>query len=250
MPDSHFEGQTAIVTGAAKGIGRAVAEQLLKAGVAVSLWDVDQQALDELVENLSSFGDFQAVVVDCAKPDSVSLAWARTRDRFPKIDIVIANAGIAGVMKPAWEHSLEDWDRLIANDLNSAFYLTRLAVPGMIEAAYGRIVIVSSIAGLEGAAGNAAYAAAKAGAIGYGKALGKELAKTGVIANVVAPSGIDTPLLNDVSPAYMATVLDKMPMGRLGTADEAAKMIVWLASKECSFSTGAVFDISGGRAVY
>lgn len=250
MTETQFEGQTAIVTGAAKGIGRAVAEKLMKAGVAVSLWDIDEQALIKMTEELSSFGEFQKVVVDCAKPDSVSLAWAETEMRFPRIDILIANAGVAGVMKPAWEHSLDDWNRLIEQDLNSVFLTTRLAVPKMIDAGYGRIVIVSSIAGLEGAAGNAAYAAAKAGAIGYGKALGKELATTGVIANVVAPSGIATPLLDDVSEDYMAKVLEKMPMGRLGTAEEAAHMIVWLASKECSFSTGAVFDISGGRAVY
>ncbi len=245
-----FEGRTAIVTGAAKGIGYATAERLLESGGSVSLWDIDQAALAEAVAALGSSGPVQAIPCDASDWDAVRDAMAETLARFPEIDIVIANAGVAGAMKPAWEHTLEDWDRLLREDLSSVFYACKAVVPHMLEHGYGRIVVVSSIAGLEGAANNAAYSAAKAGAIGFTKAIGKELAQTGILVNCVTPSGIDTPLLGDITPDYLETVLAKMPIGRLGQPRETAALICWLASEECSFSAGAVFDNSGGRAVY
>jgi 3-oxoacyl-[acyl-carrier protein] reductase len=168
----------------------------------------------------------------------------RSLDTSPVIDIMIANAGISGIIKNAWDYSLEEWNHLIRQDLTSVFLTCRAVVPQMVARGYGRIVVVASIAGLEGAPTNAAYAAAKAGAIGYTKALGKELAKTGVMVNCLAPSGIETELLGGVTPEYLdKVVLSKMPIGRLGQPEEAAALIAWLASEDCSFCAGAVFDL-------
>ncbi len=245
-----FEHRTAIVTGAARGIGYATAERLLDSGASVSLWDIDEGALDKAVPALADRGPAHGVVCDVGDWESVARAMSETLERHKKIDILVANAGLAGIIKPAWEFTLEEWDRLIRSDLSSVFNSCKAVVPHMLENDYGRIVVVSSIAGLEGAPNNAAYSAAKAGAIGYVKALGKELAKSGILVNCVAPSGIDTPFLDDVRGPYMDFVLSRMPIGRLGRAEETASLICWLASAENSFSTGAVFDNSGGRAVY
>jgi 3-oxoacyl-[acyl-carrier protein] reductase len=250
MNKFDFAGRTAIVTGGAKGIGYATAERLLDSGAVVSIWDLDEAALGQAVTDLSARGDVQGVDCDAGDWAAVERAMGETLARFGAIDVMIANAGIAGVIKPAWETSLEDWDRLIRTDLSSVFFACKVAIPHMLERNYGRIVVVSSIAGLEGAPNNSAYSAAKAGAIGYVKAVGKELAKSGIMVNCVAPSGIDTPMLDDVTGPYMDFVLSKMPIGRLGTAAETASLICWLASAENSFSSGAVFDNSGGRAVY
>jgi 3-oxoacyl-[acyl-carrier protein] reductase len=192
----------------------------------------------------------QGIVCDVANWKSVEAAMGETLSRYPKVDIMVANAGLVGIIKPAWEYELAEWDSLIQADLSGVFFSCKACVPHMLENGYGRIVVVSSIAGLEGAPNNAAYSAAKAGAIGYAKALGKELAKSGVLVNCVAPSGIDTPFIDDVRGPYMDFVLSRMPIGRLGRAEETASMICWLASEENSFSAGAVFDSSGGRAVY
>ena len=245
-----FEHRTAIVTGAARGIGYATAERLLDSGASVSLWDIDEGALDKAVAALDGKGPARGVVCDVGDWVAVERAMRETLEQYEKVDIVIANAGLVGIIKPAWEYTLEEWDRLIRSDLSSVFLSCRAAVPHMLENAYGRIVVVSSIAGLEGAPNNAAYSAAKAGAIGYVKALGEELAKSGILVNCVAPSGIDTPFLDDVRGPYLDFVLSRMPIGRLGRAQETASLICWLASEENSFSTGAVFDNSGGRAVY
>ncbi len=245
-----FTGRTAIITGGAKGIGFATADRMLGSGAAVSLWDIDAAGLERATDTLSAKGTVHSVVMDAGDPGSVDKAAKATFDRFPDVDVLIANAGIAGTIKSAWDHTLEDWDRLIRLDLTSVFLACRAAVPHMLGHGYGRIVIVSSIAGMEGAANNAAYSAAKAGAIGFTKALGKELATSGIIVNCVTPSGIETGMLQDVSKEYLAGVLARMPINRLGQPEEAAALIAWLASEECSFSTGAVFDLSGGRAVY
>lgn len=250
MHQYDFKGRTAVVTGGAKGIGYAAAERLLNSGASVSLWDLDAAALDAASAALDELGLVQAVVCDAGDWEATERAAAETLDRFGRIDALVANAGIAGTIKPAWEQTLEDWDRLIRIDLTSVFYSCKAVIPHMLERGYGRIVTVSSIAGLEGAPNNAAYSAAKAGAIGFTKAVGKELAKSNVMVNCVAPSGIDTPLLEDVKGPYLDFVLSKMPIGRLGRAQETASLICWLASEENSFSSGAVFDSSGGRAVY
>lgn len=242
--------RTAIITGGAKGIGLATAKRMLESGAAVSLWDLDAAGLEDAAKALTGKGSVDTVVMDATDPDAVDRAAKATFERFPRIDILIANAGVVGTIKSAWEYTLAEWDRLIRLDLTSVFLACRAVVPHMLQHGYGRIVIVSSIAGMEGAANNAAYSAAKAGAIGFTKALGKELATSGVIANCVTPSGIKTGMLDDVTDEYLAYVLTRMPMNRLGQPEEAAALIAWMASEDCSFSTGAVFDLSGGRAVY
>lgn len=245
-----FVDRAAIVTGGARGIGCAVAGRLLESGAAVSLWDIDEATLDETAQTLSAKGEVHAIVCDVGDWQGQERAMRETLDRFKQIDVMIVNAGIVGIIKPAWEYTLDDWDSLIRADLSGVFYSCKAAVPHMLERGYGRIVVVSSIAGLEGAPNNAAYSAAKAGAIGYVKAIGKELAKSNVLVNCVAPSGIDTPFIDDVRGPYMDFVLSRMPIGRLGGPEETASLICWLASEENSFSAGAVFDNSGGRAVY
>ena len=247
-----FTGRHAIVTGGAKGIGYATAERLLASGAGITLWDIDEPRLTQATETLGAKGgDVYGIAVDVSDAGAIASAMEATLDASPVIDIMIANAGISGIIKNAWDYSLEEWNHLVRHDMTSVFLSCRAMVPQMLARGYGRIVVVSSIAGLEGAPTNAAYAAAKAGAIGYTKALGKELAKTGVIVNCLAPSGIETEMLAGVTQEYLDTVvLSKMPIGRFGQPEEAAALIAWLASEDCSFCAGAVFDLSGGRAVY
>jgi len=250
MNQLDFRGRAAIVTGAAKGIGYATAARLLDSGASVSLWDDDEARLAESADSLAGKGAVHSVAVDVGDAGAVVSATEATLDTFPVIDVMVCNAGIAGIIKSAWEYTLAEWERLLRIDLTSVFLCCRAVMPHMLARQYGRIVTVSSIAGMEGAANNAAYSAAKAGIVGFSKALGKELAKTGVIVNCVTPSGIETELLQQIAPRYRNDVLARMPIGRFGRPDEAAALIAWLASEDCSFSTGAVFDLSGGRAVY
>jgi 3-oxoacyl-[acyl-carrier protein] reductase len=256
MNQLDFTGRHAIVTGGAKGIGYATAARLLASGAGVTLWDIDEPRLTQAAETLGKKaspggGDVHGIAVDVSDAGAVASALEATLDLNPVIDIMIANAGVPGIIKNAWDYSLEEWNHLVRQDMTSVFLSCRAVVPQMLARGYGRIVVVASIAGTEGAPTNAAYAAAKAGAIGYTKALGKELAKTGVIVNCLAPSGIETEMLGGVSQEYLdKVVLSKMPIGRLGQPEEAAALIAWLASEDCSFCAGAVFDLSGGRAVY
>lgn len=241
-----LEGRAAVVTGGGRGIGRATAERLLASGARVAIWDKAGAA-----ETARELGNgVLGIACDCADEAAVAAAQAQSAEALGPISIGVINAGIAGVNKPLADYSTDEWQRQLANNLTSVFLSCRALTPPMVERGYGRIVVISSIAGLEGAANNAAYAAAKAGAIGLTKALGKELAQTGVLVNGVAPSGIDTPLLNDITPEYLQSVVDKMPIGRLGGADETAALVAWLCSEDCSFSAGAIFDNSGGRADY
>ncbi len=245
-----LNGRVAIVTGAAMGIGYATAERFLASGASVSLWDINSDAVRRAAENLAGKGEVQAVIVDCGDEAAVTEAYRQTSARFPVVDILVANAGVRGINKTCLEFTLEEWNHLMRNDLTSVFLTCRAVVPAMVGRGYGRVVIVSSIAGAEGAPQNGAYATAKGGAITFAKTLGKELANSGVLVNCTIPSGIDTPFLDGLSKEYMASVTSKMPIGRMGEAHEVAAQIAWLASEDNSFSAGAVFDLSGGRAVY
>ena len=230
-----------LITGVSHGIGQATARLFRSRG-----WNVVgvDRSEGEGADELSLF-----IEADLSRPEAAAEVKGAFEVKYGGLDALVNNPAVQ-VCRTIEETSLEDWDRLIRTDLTSVFYACKAAIPPMLERDYGRIVVVSSIAGLEGAPNNSAYSAAKAGAIGYAKAVGKELAKSNVMVNSVAPSGIDTPMLEDVKGPYMDFVLSKMPIGRLGRAEETASLICWLASEENSFSSGAVFDSSGGRAVY
>ncbi len=230
--------QVAVVTGGAKGIGRAIVARLQSAGARVAVWDLEPAEADLAVE---------ANVADEA---SVEGALRRTFETFGRVDILVNNAGVNGPTVPVWECSLADWDRVIAVDLTGVFLCSRAVVPHMRERGSGRIVTVASVVGKEGNANAAPYTAAKAGAIGLTKALAKDLVDSGVLVNCVCPAMTETDLLNQMTPDYIETVKSKIPMGRFCTVEEIADMVAWIAGPECTFTTGAVFDLSGGRATY
>jgi 3-oxoacyl-[acyl-carrier protein] reductase len=242
---TRLDGQVAIVTGAARGIGLAIARLLAQRGARVVIWDRDLAPLQG-----SGFAPDMAEVVDVANYPSVERAFNKALTRFGRIDILINNAGINGPIAPTWDYPLEDWDRVIAVDMTAVFYASRLAARHMRERRQGRIITVSSIAGKEGVPNISAYSAAKAGVIGFSKALAKELADAGVTVNCIAPAMTATEMLATMTEEHIRNMKAKIPMGRLVEADEVAELAAWIASPACSFTTGFVFDITGGRATY
>jgi 3-oxoacyl-[acyl-carrier protein] reductase len=239
--------QVAVVTGGAGGLGRAIAARLARAGVASALWDID---LAKARAAADAMPGARAYAVDVTDYGSVERATAAVVRDFGRIDILINSAGANGPIAPLVDYPLDGWRWTMALNLDGVFHCCRAVVPVMQKAGYGRIVNLSSIAGKEGNPNASCYAASKAGVIGLTKSLGKELALTGIRVNAVAPAAIDTEMLAQVTPEFRAMVIAKIPMGRLGRADEVADIVNWLASAECSFCTGAVFDVSGGRATY
>ena len=233
MIEFDFGGRTAVVTGGAQGIGAAIAKRLRASGAKVAIWDLDGSPR-----------------VDVADAGAVQAATERTLRESGKIDVLVNNAGIAGPSMPVVDYPVGEWKRVIDIDLNGPFLCSRAVVPHMVKSGYGRIVNIASIAGKEGNPNAAAYAAAKGGLIAFTKALGKELAKSGVLVNCVTPAAAQTAILDQVTPEFAQYMLSKIPMGRFVKVEEIAALVCWLASEECSFSTGAVFDISGGRATY
>jgi NAD(P)-dependent dehydrogenase (short-subunit alcohol dehydrogenase family) len=228
----RFEKRVAIVTGGMSGIGARI-----------SLWDRDTAALAKAETPHKATVDVtDAEAVQCAAADSVAA--------LGRIDILIACAGIIGPNAPLWQYPVADWDRVIDVNLNGVFYCNRAVVPHMLRNGYGRIVNIASIAGKEGNPNAATYSASKAGVIGLTKSLGKELANTNVRVNCVTPAAVRTPLFAQMTQEHIDLMLSKIPLGRFGEIDEIAALVCWLASEECSFSTGGVFDISGGRATY
>jgi len=234
MNQLDFKGRTAVVTGGLIGIGAAIVKRLESSGAKVRVWDV---------------GD-KANPVDVTDQKAIERATAKAVADLGKIDILVNNAGIAGPTFPVVDYPVEDWNKVIDIDLNGPFLCCRAVVPHMVKAGYGRIVNIASIAGKEGNPNAAAYAAAKGGLIAFTKALGKELAKTGVLVNCVTPAAAQTAILDQVTPEFAQFMLSKIPMGRFVRVDEIAAMACWLATEDCSFSTAGVFDISGGRATY
>ncbi len=243
-----LEGRRAIVTGAAQGIGRAVAERLLASGAAVALWDRDGALLRETAAALGAGA--HAIEMDVTDPDSVATAVTHTEERLGGVDILVNNAGIAGMNATTWEYPLDEWHRVLDVDLNGVFYCCRAVVPVMLAQDYGRIVNIASIAGKEGNPNAPAYSAAKAAVIALTKSLGKELAETGIRVNCVTPAVAKTRIFEQMTQEHIDFMLSKIPMGRFVTVQAIAALVAWLASEECAFSTGAVFDISGGRATY
>lgn len=245
-----LDGRVAIITGGAVGIGYATAERMLESGASVALWDRDKANLEAAAARLSGDGKVLAVAMDVADPQSVAAAMATTLSGLGKVDILVNSAGIGGANQKLWETPIEEWRWVIEIDLNGTFYCCHTVVPHMIENGYGRIVNIASIAGKEGNPNHGHYSAAKAGVIGLTKSLGKETAELGVIVNSVAPAVIETPILEQNTPEQNAYMISKIPMARMGQPKEVAALIAWLSSEDITFSTGATYDISGGRATY
>jgi 2-dehydro-3-deoxy-L-rhamnonate dehydrogenase (NAD+) len=245
-----LKGRTAIVTGGARGIGFAVARKLMTCGATVIAWDIDRAALAAAAEPLQHSGPIYTAVVDVTDENSVGDAVARFARGFGKIDILVNNAGITGGNAPLWELKPEVWRQVVEVNLIGPYLVCRAVVPHMIATGYGRIVNIASIAGKDGNPNASHYSASKAGLIGLTKSLAKELATKGILVNCVTPAAAKTEMFEQMSQEHIDYMLSKIPMNRFLAVEELAAIIAWLASEECSFSTGAVFDISGGRAVY
>lgn len=250
MNQIDLANRTAIITGGARGIGLAIAARLLASGAQVSLWDRDVQALEAAAAELGGGEAVQTVVVNLADLASVQAATEATVAACGKIDILVNNAGITGGNAKTWELDPADWQRVMDVNLNGPFFCCHSVVPHLLANGYGRIVNIASIAGKEGNPNAAHYSASKAAVIALTKSLGKELATSNIAVNAVAPAVIATDILDQMTQAHIDYMLSKIPMGRFGKKEEAAALVAWLCSEDCSFSTGAVFDLSGGRATY
>jgi NAD(P)-dependent dehydrogenase (short-subunit alcohol dehydrogenase family) len=238
--DDRFFGRVALITGAASGIGAATAARLLAEGARVATFDLDASQLDGVL----------ALTGDVSASADVDAAAAATTAELGPIDVLVCSAGVSGDSLRTQDVSDAEWKRVLAINADGVFWCNRAVAPGMAERGYGRIVNVASIAGKEGNPMASAYSASKAAVIAMTKAIGKDFAGTGVAVNCIAPAVIETAMLADMSQEHVAYMVEKIPMGRTGTSDEVAALICWLASEECSFSTGATYDISGGRATY
>ena len=248
MNHLDFARRKAVVTGGAAGIGFAVAQRLASSGATIALWDRDAAALARAESSLGRGTLTQAV--DVADADAVARAAQDAERALGAIDVLVCSAGITGPNTTTWEYPVDAWRQVVDVNLNGLFYCNRAVVPIMLKRDYGRIVNIASVAGKEGNPNAPAYSASKAAVIGLTKSLGKELAKTGVRVNCVTPAAVRTAIFDQMTQQHIDFMLSKIPMGRFGGVDEIAALVCWLASEECSFSTGAVFDLSGGRATY
>jgi 2-dehydro-3-deoxy-L-rhamnonate dehydrogenase (NAD+) len=245
--EERFAGRAAIVTGGASGIGWAIADRLAGEGARVHVWD---RAEIPAGQKQTSGASIEAVRVDITDAAAVEKEAARSAERLGSIDILVCSAGVAGFNAPLWDYPIDEWRKVFDVNVNGLFHCNRYVVPYMQAKNYGRIVNIASIAGKEGNPNASAYSASKAAVIGLTKSLGKELAKTSITVNAVTPAAVRTAIFDQITQAHIDFMLSKIPMGRFGTVEEIAALACWLASEECSFTTGAVFDVSGGRAVY
>jgi 2-dehydro-3-deoxy-L-rhamnonate dehydrogenase (NAD+) len=243
----RFAGRTAIITGGASGLGRAVARRFVAEGGKVALWDVNADAITEAAAEV---GATHTEKLDVSDAGAVAAAAEATARALGRVDVLVCSAGITGATAPVHEYPLDSWASVIAINLNGLFYCCRAVVPHMLTNGYGRIVNVASVAGKEGNPNASAYSASKAGVIGLTKSLGKELAGKGIIANALTPATFESPILDQLPPSQVDYMRSKIPMGRLGEAEESAAMILFMASEECSFTTASTFDTSGGRTTY
>ncbi len=250
MNQIDLRDKIAVVTGAARGIGFAIASRLLASGASCALWDADGPALRLAEEKLAAPGRTRGTAVDITDLAGVTAAAEAATAHFGGIDILVNNAGVAGASRKLWECPPAEWQRVIQINLLGVFHCCHAVVPVMLRKNYGRIVNVASIAGKEGNPNASHYSAAKAGVIGLTKSLGKELAHSGLRVNCVTPAVIRTEILQQLSAEHIKYMLARIPVGRAGEPEEVAALVAWLCSAECSFSTGATFDLSGGRATY
>ena len=244
---SRFAGRTAVITGGASGLGKAVAARIVAEGGQVCLWDLDAEGLKAAAAEV---GAKHVVALDVSDQAAVAAAAQSAHEALGRIDILVASAGITGATAPVHEYPLDSWRRVIDINLNGLFYCCREVAPFMIANGYGRIVNVASVAGKEGNPNASAYSASKAGVIGLTKSLGKELATKGVIANAVTPATFESPILAQLPQSQVDYMRSKIPMGRLGEVHETAAMVCFMASEECSFTTASTFDTSGGRTTF
>ena len=250
MNSYDLAGRVAIITGAGQGIGLTVAERMLESGASVSVWDIDQKLLDALAAKRGASGKLQVVNANIGQLESVEAAVKAVVEKFGKIDILVNNAAIVGPNANTWEYPPQAFMDVVHIGLVGTFFVCRTVVPHMISGGYGRIVNLASVAGKEGNPGAPAYSATKAGVIALTKSLGKELAKYDIAVNCVTPAVAKTTMALSQDPKFLEMILSKIPRGRMLELTEAASMITWLASAENSFTTGATFDLSGGRATY
>ena len=250
MNNINLDKRSAVVTGAAQGIGFAIATRLLASGAKVSLWDRDRSQLDKACQQLATPERVFSQQVDVTDAQAVQHAAEETAAVLGGLHILVCNAGIAGPTVPAWEYPLNEWARVIDIDLNGVYYCCRAVLPTMIESDYGRVVNVASIAGKEGNPNASAYSAAKAGVIALTKSIAKETADKNISVNCITPAAAKTRIFDQMSQAHIDYMLAKIPRGRFVKVEEIAAMVAWLVSEENSFTTGAAFDLSGGRATY
>ncbi len=250
MNKLDLAGRVAIVTGGVSGIGRAIAQRMAESGATVSLWDRDASALAKASGELGAKTKVHTATVDIANYQAVAAAARDTASALGKIDALVNSAGVAGANAMVWEYPVDEWIRVHNINLHGTFYVCREVVPHLQKNGYGRIVNIASIAGKEGNPTASAYSSSKAAVIGLTKSLGKELAKQNITVNCVTPAAVKTPIFDQVSQQHIDYMLQKIPMGRFGLVEEIASMVCWLCTEDASFTTGAVFDLSGGRATY
>jgi 2-dehydro-3-deoxy-L-rhamnonate dehydrogenase (NAD+) len=243
----RFSGRTAVITGGASGLSKAVAQRIAREGGEVALWDVNRAALNAARTEVAAAHIDEVDVADHA---AVARAAKQAYEKLGRIDILVNSAGITGATVPVQDFPIESWQKTLAINVNGVFFTCREIIPFMLENGYGRIVNVASVAGKEGNPNASAYSASKAAVIGFTKSLGKELALRGILANAITPATFESPILQQLPQSQVDYMRAKIPMGRLGEITESAAMICFMASEECSFTTGSVFDTSGGRTTY
>jgi NAD(P)-dependent dehydrogenase (short-subunit alcohol dehydrogenase family) len=242
--------KTAVVTGAARGIGKAIAARLLKDGLKLAIVDIDEAAAGKTAADLANLGESLPIAADITDAGSVRAMVDRILKQYSSIDVLVNNAGIGGRAAPVVDYPEQEWRRVLSVNLDGVFYCCKAVLPSMLARGSGRIINIASISGKEGNPNMSAYSSSKAGVIGFTKALAKEVATKGIYVNCITPAVIETELLAQLTDEAVNYMVAKIPMNRVGKPEEVAALVAWLASEECSFSTGAVFDISGGRATY